>query len=57
MKTLLIGQTVTRQNLNVRRDGCPGPWGIESLCFMQITDCARNRNMCSFWMYFCLETT
>ncbi len=25
--------------------------------FMQIKDCARNRNMCCFWMYFCLETT
>ncbi len=56
MKTPLIGQSVTRQNLIVRRNGCPGPWGIECLCFMQIKDCARNRNMCCFRMYICLET-
>ncbi len=38
MKTPLIGQSVTRQNLNVRRNGFPGPWELNvcALCKSKI---------------------
>ena len=56
-KTLLIGQSVTRQNSNVRWEGCPCLLGILCLLFMQITDRARNRKMSSFRKFLSLQTS